>query len=490
MPKKLTPPSNATDSRVIFNTVRQYAAPSFRDQIPQIPKGADYHQYLKIGERIVGNIGLANEFVSTLINQVALVIISKMDFTNNLARFRKGYLEFGETVEDIFVGIAKAYDYEPEDAPAVENAYWPAEVYANFYALNVRLQYRVTVSEEQLRTAFTAYDGLRNLMDYIIRSVYTAMEYDTWLLTQYLVIKAVANGRVRVETTDGYGNALEAKPTAALFGTIQGQAGLLAAPSRSYNEAGVLTSTPAERMTLLVSSRVNGALSAEVLAYMFGPDYAQTGFEKIVLPAFDAFDNDRFVKTTTSAGKKVYLKGYQPITDDELAVMRTIDAVLVDTDWFQVYDNLIRFESHRVTSAHAWNNFLSHWMTLANSPYANIVAFGHGAPAELPTSFTGKVVEKVTDNGGTVFAVKIQDAAPGTALHNPVFVTNGTLAAASIAVTPDGIITIPTGAAAPTLVLEQDGTLYTATTALALDAAVGTTLTFTRRLTGSGSITT
>ena len=92
MPKKLTPPSNATDSRVIFNTVRQYAAPSFRDQIPQIPKGADYHKYLKIGERIVGNIGLANEFISTLINQVALVIISKMDFTNNLSQIGRAHV--------------------------------------------------------------------------------------------------------------------------------------------------------------------------------------------------------------------------------------------------------------------------------------------------------------------------------------------------------------------------------------------------------------
>lgn len=483
MPKKLTPPSNATDSRVIFNTVRQYAAPSFRDSVPALPKDANYNQYLQIGERIVGNLGLANEFVSTLINQVALVIISKMDFSNNLARFRKGYLEFGETVEDIFVGIAKAYDYEPEDAPAIENAYWPAEVYANFYALNVRLQYRVTVSEEQLKAAFTAYDGLRNLMDYIIRSVYTGMEYDTWLLTQYLVIKAVANGRVRVETTDGYGNALEAKPTAALFGAMQGQAGIIAAPSREYNEAGVLTSTPSDRMTLLVSSRVNGALSAEVLAYMFGPDYAQTGLEKIVLPSFDKFDNDRFVRKVQADGTKIYLKGYNPITDEELAVMRDIDAILVDTDWFQIYDNLIRFESHRVTSAHAWNNFLSHWMTLANSPYANIVAFGHGPAPALPASYTGEVVEKVVDAGGTVLAIKIKDAAaPGTNPNAPLFVPTSATVAASIAITPDGIVTIPKGTeVGPTLAVSAEGTIYTASAAIDLDTvAVGTTITFAK----------
>lgn len=483
MPKKLTPPSNATDSRVIYNTVRQYAAPSFRDSVPALPKNASYNQYLQIGERIVGNIGLANEFVSTLINQVALVIISKMDFVNNMARFRKGYLEFGETVEDIFVDIARAYDYAPEDAPAIENAYYPADISATFYALNVRLQYRVTVSEEQLKSAFTAYDGLRNLMDYIIRSVYTGMEYDTWLLTQYLLIKAVANGKVKVITTDGYGTALTAKPTAALFGAMKGTAGTLQFPSRDYNEAGVLTSTPANRMTMIVNTLVDGALSAETLAYMFGPQYADNGAAKLLLPSFDSYDNDRFVTKVAANGTKTYIKGYEPVTDAELAVMQTIDAILVDDDWFQIYDNLIRFESHRVTSAHAWNNFLSHWATFATSPYANIVAFGHGTAPELPASYTGEVVEKVVDSGGTVLAVKIKDAAaPGTNPNAPLFIPTTATVAASIAITPDGIVTIPAGTAeGPTLAVSAEGTIYTASAAIDLDTvAVGTTITFAK----------
>ena len=55
-------------------------------------------------------------FINALVNRIAIVKVQSATFNNPYSILKKGYLEFGETVEDIFVSIAKAVDYTPEKA--------------------------------------------------------------------------------------------------------------------------------------------------------------------------------------------------------------------------------------------------------------------------------------------------------------------------------------------------------------------------------------
>ena len=72
-------------------------------------------------------------------------------FNNPYAILKKGYLEFGESVEDIFVSIAKAVDFDVEKAPKREFKRTLPDVRSVFHTMNWRVVYPVTIQDEDLR---------------------------------------------------------------------------------------------------------------------------------------------------------------------------------------------------------------------------------------------------------------------------------------------------------------------------------------------------
>ena len=54
-----------------------------------------------------------NEFIDTLINQIGLIIIRDTTWQNPLAKFKRGLLTDGDTIEEIETGLLEAYTYDP-----------------------------------------------------------------------------------------------------------------------------------------------------------------------------------------------------------------------------------------------------------------------------------------------------------------------------------------------------------------------------------------
>ena len=92
----------------ILNVIRANASSAYRDKVPQI---SDVRDIPRVGEVLYGYPALANEFISSLINRIALVRVKSANFNNMFADLKKGYLEFGEVVEEVFVNLAKAREF-------------------------------------------------------------------------------------------------------------------------------------------------------------------------------------------------------------------------------------------------------------------------------------------------------------------------------------------------------------------------------------------
>ena len=84
----------------ILNVIRQNASYDYQQNVPVVEKATQIPQ---VGEIICGTPALANQFLNALVNRIALVRTLSVTFNNPYSRLKKGYLEFGETVEDIFV---------------------------------------------------------------------------------------------------------------------------------------------------------------------------------------------------------------------------------------------------------------------------------------------------------------------------------------------------------------------------------------------------
>ena len=342
----------------ILNVIRQNASYDYQQAVPEVTSAVDIP---KVGEIIYGTPALANQFINALVNRIAIVRVQSATFNNPYSILKKGYLEFGETVEDIFVNIAKVVEYTPEKGAEREFKRTLPDVRSAFHVMNWRVIYPVTIQDDDLKLAFLSIDGVTNLIAKIVDSVYTAAEYDEFLLFKYLLVKAISSGKMYPDSIGSTfnDNAVE----------FRGISNLLPFMSSEYNEAGVKTTTPKDRQVIFMDAKYNAQFDVNVLASAFNMDKADFMGRLFLIDDWTSFDNERFEVIRANSD------GIEEVTDDELALLEDVKACILDENWFQVYDNDNKFTEDYVSAGLYWNYFYHVWKTVSNSPFANAVVF-------------------------------------------------------------------------------------------------------------------
>lgn len=456
----------------ILNTIRANASYEYQNTVPPV---TTEHDIPKVGEVLYGYPALANQFINALVNRIALVRVNSATFNNAYAELKKGYLEFGETVEEVFVNITKARTFSPEKAEQRELARSLPDVRSAFHTMNWRVQYPVTIQDEDLRQAFLSINGVQDLIAKIVNAVYTAAEYDEYLLFKYLMIKAISHGKmypIEINTADLDNAAI----------AFRGTSNLLPFMSTTYNAAGVLNATPKSDQYIFMDATFNAAYDVQVLASAFNMDKAEFSGKLKLIDKWDTFDNDRFTEIMAESDM------IEPITTAELSLMSKVKAVLVDAEWFQVYDNNNKFTEKYVASGMYWNYFYNVWKTISSSPFSNAVVFVDStADTSLPNQFDATITSKVVaDDESVIFTFDVETSSnadtPGLFDRNYNFVQTAELTADGIAVHKYGAVIIPAAKAASDvkLVLDIDGTKYTATTNVTSASDVGDAVTLNK----------
>lgn len=452
----------------ILNVIRQNASYDYQQNVPEV---ATVNDIPKVGEVIYGTPAFANQFINALVNRIAIVRVQSATFNNPYTNLKKGYLEYGETVEDIFVSIAKAVDFNVEKAAKREFQRTIPDVRSAFHVMNWRVMYPVTIQDEDLRQAFLSIDGVQNLIAKIVDSVYTAAEYDEFLLFKYLLIKAISHGKM-LPTSIGAGTNLS--EAAVQF---RGTSNLLPFMSSEYNEARVKTTTPKERQVIFMDAMFNAQFDVNVLASAFNMDKADFMGRLFLIDNWTDFDNERFDVIRANSD------GIEEVTAEELALLGNVKAVILDDNWFQVYDNNNKFTEKYVASGLYWNYFYHTWKTISNSPFANAVVFvTSDAGVALPASITVHVDAKDESNVATVFTISADFESAGLSPQNVNFVQTEALTKAGIAVQKYGGLIIPASQVETdiTIVAEINGVNYTATTNVNGSTTVGSTVTLSK----------
>lgn len=429
MPKKIAVTTLNASTLDIINTIRANASQEYQSLVPQIDSVNDIP---KVGEILVGYPALANQFVSALINRIAEVRIRSAEFNNAYAMLKKGYLEFGETVENVFVAITKAREFSVEKAPAREFAQTKPNVKAEFYTMNYRVQYPITITDEEFRMAFLSSGAVEDFIARIVSAVTTAAEYDEFLLFKYMLIKAVAHGKMypKAISTDLHDAAV----------AFRGMSNAVTFMSTKYNLAGVHNVTPKANQCIFMDADFNAQYDVNVLASAFNMDKADFMGRLMLIDDFTSFDNERFDIIRANSDM------IEEVTSDELALMANVKAILVDEEWFQVYDNLSRFTEQYVASGLYWNYFYNVWKTIASSSYSNAIVFvddtGSASARTLPATITGTVQSVSVDDNNTVITLTID---PGVKLvaGDALFVQTENNTTNGIAVHPYGAFIVP-----------------------------------------------
>ena len=361
---------NLTKSSVdILNAIRNSATVNYRDYVPAADPNAD--SIREIGNVIMQFPALQNEFLSALINRIGRVIITSKMYSNPWSVFKKGLLEFGETIEEIFVNIAKPFEYDPAVAETKVFAREIPDVRAAFHILNYKKFYKVTIQNEQLRQAFLSWQGITDLIAKITDSMYTGANYDEFQTMKYLLARHILNGELKAVQIPTVSTA-NMKP---IVSTIKGVSNNFEFMSTKYNLAGVANYSNKDRQYIIVNSEFDATMDVEVLASAFNMCKADFMGHRVMMDSFGNLDTDRLDQLFADDDS------YTPLTDAEIAALDAIPAVLIDADWFMIFDNLYNFTEQYNGQGLYWNYWYHVWKTFSISPFANAVVFVPGAPA-------------------------------------------------------------------------------------------------------------
>lgn len=362
---------DATTSAVI-NAI----APSLSERIPT----ATAENLADIGQYILNNKSLANQFLNVLVNRIARVIITSRLYENPLAAFKKGTEKYGDIIEEIFVNIANAHEYNPQIA---ENEVYKRvipDVGAVFHRTNSQLFYKATIQEESLEKAFTSEQGMRTLIAGIVDSLYSGANYDEF----------VAMKNIFAESADEMFYIKTDAPSVAnihnIVTNIKSASNLMEFMSNQYNAAGVMNYTPKSRQVLLIRADIDAIMDVNVLAAAFNMDKAEFMGRKVLVDNFGAENPD------------VY-------------------AVLCDDEFLMVVNTLDKFTEQYNAQGLYWNYFWHVWRVFSRSPFSNCIAFTSGtivAATAVSITNTSGTYAKGTDLQMTA------SVAPATATNKNV----------------------------------------------------------------------
>ena len=362
IPRRITL-TNTSD--VVLNVIRNHASINYANYVPFAQPNAD--SIRQIGNVIMDHPELQNEFLTALVNRIALVVIKSMNFENPWRRFKRGYLGLGESVEEIWVDIATPHEYSAEVAETELFKREIPDVRSAFHVLNWEKFYKRTIQRAELEKAFLAYSGVTDLANKIIQSMYIALYYDEFLTMRYLLARRILDNHFTYIGTAGAETGDNAKATLADIRTLNNK---LVFPSRLYNVAHVLNKSGINEQQLIISAKFESHVDVYALASAFNLNYADFMTKRILTPSF-SFDPDElerlgiiFEHDTT----------YQGISADENALLEKVYAVVVDDNYFMIFDKEIEMGDVHNVQGRYWNYVLHSWKLFSVSPFHTSVA--------------------------------------------------------------------------------------------------------------------
>ena len=324
-----------------------------------------------------------NEFINTLTNQVVRSVIYSKVFNNPLQMFHGGKLEVGQSIEQLFVDMAEVKGFlEMEQNDEVKDliATSKPDVHALYVSRNYAYKSKVSISEEQLASAFRSQDGLAQLVNHLASSIVSGIYYQ-----EFKDMKAIINGHARGEylaRVDATGKMVGTKLTntalpggqsakvvnvgayeteeakgKAVSEAVRGLAGRLRFPSTEYNSAKVLTWSNPEDLVFITTPEMVAKLDVNVLAQAFNISLAELNVRTVIVDE---------LPTEIAPSAKALATGLTP-------AKANVYGILVDKAFIVAKDTVNQTETMRIPN-HLKTNMWYHKQGIMSTCYfANYV---------------------------------------------------------------------------------------------------------------------
>ena len=336
-------PFRNPDNLTVLNAIRKVATVDYQRRIPDATKA----NISDVVNSLLNNRPSMNEFIDVLVNRIGLTIVRNTLWTNPLAKFKRGMLEYGDTIEEINAGLLKAKRYD-SDREYLEKDIFGQErpdVQASFHKVNRQDWYKVSINEALLRRAFLEPNGLSTFVTALLTAPTTSDAWDEYLLMTSLFKEYYdAEGFFKVNVANVSASTSTAADSKHMLRELRAYADKLKFISTYYNASGMPIAARPDELELFITPEANAALDVEALAGAFQIDKARFPERVTVIPSED-----------------FRIPGAQ--------------ALLTTRDFFVVADQRIDTTSQINPVGLHTNYFLHHWQVISASRFVPAILF-------------------------------------------------------------------------------------------------------------------
>ena len=379
--------SENLDAVQTLNAVRNDIGGAYARDVPEaLAAGGDItaeralDRLQQIGSIVMNYQAYTNAFLDQLVNRIAYVLISSRLYRNPWAALKRGYMELGETVEEVFVNLTQAHQYDPVTAETQVFKREIPDVRAAFHTMNYQKFYKVTIQRNELRQAFLSFSGINNLVSKILETLASSANLDEFLMMKYVIAKWALNGQFYVQTVPA--------ATLANANQIAAQLRELALDAQyitdKYNYAGVMTYSDLTSQELIMTNKFTANIDVGALAVAFNMDKADFLSRTIGVNnfTFSAAELDRLANLINlDSTDSVF-------SESELSTLSNIQAILVDKDWFYIFDNEDYMDAQKNGEGQYFNHWYHVWKTFSASPFATAILFTADTPSVTSVTVT------------------------------------------------------------------------------------------------------
>lgn len=320
----------------ILNNIRVNASTAYQERVPE----ATQANIITIGNAFQTYTLLYNEFAEALFNKIGKTIIESKLFKNKLARFKSGSITTEQDVEEIFIDMAKeANAYDPEGKNPLGRRK-SDNVKVAYHRLNREDTYDESIGDIDFIRVFRSEASLDQFIKGKINSIYSRANHDEWLYMKNVL--ATFDGYFSYQVPEINEDTAEASAK-KFVKTLRKAVMDVSFPTTTYNKAGVTTWTDPDKLVLLVNKDVIAEVDVEVLAKAFNMGKTDVNVEIVPMDDFGTLENTY--------------------------------GLLIDEEFFKVWDTLSRMESQRNAQGLFTNFFYHVHQILSASPFKTAVRF-------------------------------------------------------------------------------------------------------------------
>lgn len=331
------------DNVQFLNAIRAVASTEYKERIPT----ATQTNIQNIMTTIMDYSSTKEEFTETILNKIVKTKVLNKAYENSLKFFKKEPLPFGKTIEAVFVELIKAKNFNENfgSENTVAGSLLEKEkpnVKVEYYSENFKHKYKMTISDEQLKSAFMSSDGLSQMTQGIIRSGSSSAEYDEYMMMKSLICSVVTK-ELEIE---GLFTLSETEQAKKITKTVQALVNKFRFMSTEYNKQGVHTHCQPSDCVIITTPDQLANLNVELLATAFNVSYAEMPSRIIVIDSF--------------------LKADGTSDDDTVCIVADMDVV-------QFRDTLNTWETFRNGDKLETNMFHHVWGSACGCGFVNAV---------------------------------------------------------------------------------------------------------------------